>query len=374
MPKLENPRRARKIMMTLFGLAGAFGALWWAVFALKPYDIAPEQLAARYAHTGASTVSTQVQLGAVEPVNVGATAAWAQSLRYTSFDGALVLGRIVHPSDPSLPDASVTRRPVLLALHAMGRTQWRWWQGEFKGRPTIESTHLLAERALQAGHVVIALDAREHGDRKDPQRPLIAREIMRNLHLWGEREPYERLIVDTVKDYRVLLDWIALQPQLDGASVRAAGYSMGAQMALLLAGVDPRVRSVAAMVPPHLDRKVAAVAPATVAGRLADVEVWLLTADDDDYASRSDNAAFFAALPGAAKTHLTFPGGHVLPPGYVEQLQPWLRSDARADGMADARWAGPAAAKRVAGASASRAPCEVQRPARAAQAPPQATR
>lgn len=28
---------------------------------------------------------------------------------------------------------------------------WRWWQGEYKGRPTIENTHRVAERALQAG-------------------------------------------------------------------------------------------------------------------------------------------------------------------------------------------------------------------------------
>lgn len=321
-----NRRRVLKIMLTLFGLASALGALWWAVFALKPYDIPPDQLMLRYAHTSVSTPAPQVQLGTVEPVTVGGTAAWARSLRFSSFDGETVLGRIVHPEDPSRPGAAPAARPVLLALHAMGRTQWRWWQAEYKGRPTIESTHLLAERALLAGHVVIALDARAHGDRKDPQRPLIARELLRDLHLWGAREPYERLIVDTVRDWRVLLDWIQRQPQLDAARVHAAGYSMGAQMALLLAAIDGRVHRVAAMVPPHLDRKVAAVAPATVAHRLQDVEVWLLTADDDEYASRADNAALFAALPGAAKQHLRFPGGHLLPAGYVEQLRPWLET------------------------------------------------
>lgn len=313
-------------MLTLLGVAGAIGALWWAVFALKPYDISPDALTALYAHRSTATPVPQVQLGAAEPVTVGATPAWAQSLRYTSFDGAVVLGRIVHPADPALPGATA-RRPVLLALHAMGRTQWRWWQAELKGRPTLESTHLLAERALQAGHVVVALDARGHGDRKDPDRPLIARELLRNLHLWGEREPYERLIVDTVKDHRMLLDWIETQPRLDGTRIRATGYSMGAQMALLLAATDTRITGVAAMVPPHLGRTVAAVAPMTVAPRLQRAEVWLLTADDDEHASSAGNAALFAALPTPAKQHVTFPGGHVLPPAYVERLQPWL--DAR---------------------------------------------
>lgn len=335
MHKLDKPRMALTIMMTLFGLAGALGALWWAIFALKPYELSAPQLAARYAHTQVAAAAPQVQLGPVERITVGTTAAWAQSLRFASFDGSTVLGRIVHPVDPaapSRPDAAAQRRPVLLAMHAMGRTQWRWWEAEFKGRPTIESTHRLAERALQAGHVIVALDARGHGDRKDPERPLNARELLRSLHWWGEREPYERLVVDSVKDYRVLLDWLLAQPPVDAARVRAAGYSMGAQMALLLAATDPRVHSVAAMVPPDLGCSVAAVAPISMKAWLADVEVWLLTADDDEHASRADNAALFAALPGAAKRHLTFPGGHVLPPVWVDQLQPWLSSVAGASG------------------------------------------
>lgn len=321
-----HPRHRYLVMIaaTLLGTAGALGALWWTIFALAPYPITPAQLAARYEHRAPGAGSPQVQIGQVEPVTVGTTPAWAAPLQFASFDGTPAIGRIVYPADPRPPAVAGARWPVLLALHGMGRTHWRWWQPEFKGRPTIESTHLLAERALQAGHVVLALDARGHGERKDPARPLLSGELMRGLHLWGRREPYERLIVDTVRDWRVLLDWAQQQPQLDPSRVRAAGYSMGAQMALLLAGTDSRVHSVAAMVPPHLDAKVAAVAPATVAPRLAGVEVWLLTADDDEHAEAADNAALFAALPGARKRHLRFPGGHVLPVSYVERLQPWL--------------------------------------------------
>jgi dienelactone hydrolase len=325
-----QPRHRRLVIIaaTLPGIAGALGALWWAIFALEPYDITPSQLATRYEHRTPGATAPQVRLGGLEPVTVGTTPAWAAPLQFASFDGTPAIGRMAYPADPRLPAQAGVRRPVLLALHGMGRTHWRWWQPEFKGRPTIESTHRLAERALQAGYVVLALDARGHGERKDPARPLIAAELMRGLHLWGRREPYERLIVDTVRDWRVLLDWVEQQPQLDPSRVRAAGYSMGAQMALLLAGTDHRVRSVAAMVPPHLDAKVAAVAPATLAHRLAGVEVWLLTADDDEHADEADNAALFASLPGQRKRHLRFPGGHVLPASYVEELQPWLTQGA----------------------------------------------
>jgi dienelactone hydrolase len=330
------PRKARLIMFTLLGTAGALGALWWALFALKPYDITPEQLAARYthttAHTTAHTTTTAalaagtVQLSAPLRITVGETAAWASDFLMTSFDGAVANGRIVYPADPAMPAAP---RPVLLGMHAMGRAHVRWSQAEFKGRPTIENTHRLAELALQQGYVVISLDAREHGDRKNADKPLTARELLRNLHWWGEREPYERLIVDTVKDWRVLLDWVTQQPQFDRGNIRAAGYSMGAQMALLLAGTDGRVSAVAAMVPPGLTNTVAVVAPLNVAPQLAAARVWLLTADDDDYASVDENAALFAALPGAGKQHLRFAGGHLLPADYVERLLPWLTEASR---------------------------------------------
>jgi dienelactone hydrolase len=326
------PRRARKIMFTLLGIGGALGALWWALFALKPYDITPEQLAARYAHAPAAAASAPpaVELAAVRRITVGDTAAWASDLRMTSFDGAVATGRIVYPTDPSNPANSAeqaTPRPVLLGLHAMGRTQLRWFEAELRSRPTIENTHRLAELALRQGYVVVALDAREHGDRKNPDKPLIAREMLRNMHWWGEREPYERLIVNSVKDWRVLLDWLTQQPQFDRADIRAAGYSMGAQMALLLAATDGRVSAVAAMVPPGLTNRVAVVAPLNVAPRLSGTRVWLLTADDDEHASIKENAALFEALPGAGKQHLRFAGGHLLPAHYVQRLVPWLGAD-----------------------------------------------
>lgn len=317
-------------MVTFLGLAGAVGALWWSLFSLKPYHITPEQLTARYAHATPASRSSPVQHGAVQRVTVGSTPAWAAELRFASFDGVPAVGRIVYPADPTPAGADRPPRPVLVALHGMGRTHWRWWQPEFKGRLTIESTHLLAERALQQGYVVLALDARGHGDRKHPERPLIARELLSNLHLWGQREPYERMIVDTVKDYRLLLDWAVQQPNLDARRIRTAGYSMGAQMALLLAGTDARVRAVAAMVPPHVDDKVAVVSPYSIAPNLEGVEVWLLTADDDDHADKSDNAALFAAMPGPHKQHLRFAAGHVLPAAYVEQLEPWLTQGSNA--------------------------------------------
>lgn len=304
-------KKAGKFTAGLLGVAAIAGALWWAVFGLKPYAPSAAELQARHAYVPVADL--RVRLGAVEVVEGGHR---AQALSFNSFDGQETKGRIVYPAGATGPV------PLLIGLHAMGRSHQRWWHAEVKQRPTVEQTQYITTLALARGHAVLALDAREHGERKNPDHTV--KDIMRDLHLWGRREAYERMIIDTVKDYRVLLDWAAQQPVIDAQRIRAVGYSMGAQMALLLGGLDPRVAAVAAIVPPHLDDKVAAVAPQRLLAGLAGKTVWLLSADDDEHASIAQNQALFDALPGSDKQHLRFPGGHLLPKGYTEQLRGWF--------------------------------------------------
>lgn len=304
-------KKAGKYMAGLFGAAALAGALWWAVFGLKPYDPSPAELQTRHAHAALPTLD--MRLGPEELVAGGHR---ARTLRFRSFDGSENVGRIVYPANATGPV------PLLAGLHALGRNHHRWFSPEFMQRPTIEQTDRITALALASGYAVLALDAREHGERKRPEHT--ARDIMRDLHWWGRREPYERMIIDTIKDYRVLLDWAAAQPGIDARRIRVAGYSMGGQMALLLGALDPRIEAVAAIVPPHLDDKVAAVSPQRLVAGLAGRKVWLLSADDDEYASAAHNQALFDALPGADKQHLRFPGGHLLPDGYTERLRPWF--------------------------------------------------
>jgi dienelactone hydrolase len=299
-------RKRTAIAIGIFlGLAAVAAAVWHFVW-LKPYSVTPAELQARYAY------KEQLTPGGAHAVD----------LRLQSFDGALLTGRIVYPSDP----ATATRPfPVLIGLHAMGRGHMRWWHAELNGRPTIEQTHRITQMALQQGYAVVAIDARAHGERRPLGQPHPARRAMRDMHWFGQRAAYEQMIIDTVRDHRVLLDWLVAQPHLDAQRIRAAGYSMGAQGALLLAGLDARVQAVAAMVPPHLDDNVAAVAPLNLVAGLQGKRVWLLTADEDDHASPQQNQALFDAIPSQDKQHLRFASGHLLPTDHVEKLADWFK-------------------------------------------------
>lgn len=302
---MKHKRAFAVAIAILVGLAAAAAAIWHFVW-LKPYSITATELEARYAYKPEFTPGD----------------AHSVDIRLQSFDGALFEGRIVYPSDP----AHATRPfPVLIGMHAMGRSHRRWWQADINGRPTIEQTHRLTQIALQQGYAVVAIDARGHGERRHLGQPTLAKRAMRDMHWFGRRQAYEQMVIDTVRDHRVLLDWLVAQPKVDAGRITAAGYSMGAQGALLLAGLDPRVHAVAAMVPPHLGDNVAVVAPINLVAGLQGKRVWLLTGDEDDHASPEQNQALFDALPTLDKKHLRFASGHLLPTDYVEKLTDWFK-------------------------------------------------
>lgn len=292
--------------IAILGVLAATAAAIWHFLWLKPYPVTAAELQARYAYKESFTP------GEAHSVHI----------RLKSFDGTLIEGRIVYPGDP----AQATRPfPVLIGLHAMGRSHQRWWQAEVNGRPTVEQTHRITQMALQQGYAVVAIDARAHGQQRPLGQPHPARAIMRDMHWFGQRQAYEQMIIDTVRDHRVLLDWLVAQPHLDAGHIRVAGYSMGAHVALLLAGLEERVRAVAAVVPPHLGDNVAVVSPMQLIAGLQGKRVWLLTANDDEHASPEQNQALFDAIPGQDKQHLRFDSGHLLPPDHVGRLADWFR-------------------------------------------------
>ena len=311
--KLKNANW-RKLMITTLGVVAVLGGLWYAIWGLHPYQVDQQQIALAYAHQHKAGDNIAVAMEIEQETKNQFT------FTYSSFDGAIVNGRMVYP-DNIEPGRAL---PVMLGVHAMGRSENRWWMDSFKERPTLEQTDKLTQQALANGYAVIAIDSRNHGKRKNLDHNII--EVMNDLHWWGKREPYEQMVIDTVKDYRVLLDWVEQQPQFDATKTTVAGYSMGGQVSLLLAGVDDRIERVLSIVPPYLDDKVAIVAPKNILGNLAHLDkLWLVSANDDEHASESENADLYALIKTKNKKHVRFEGGHVLPTGYYQQLSDWYQ-------------------------------------------------
>ncbi|MFY0568651.1 alpha/beta fold hydrolase [Archangium lansingense] len=126
------------------------------------------------------------------------------------------------------------------------------------------------------------------------------------------------MIADTVWDAHALLTSVlaARKPP----RVLVAGYSMGAQVALLLAASEPRITHLVTMVPPHIDPSLGEIAPARHMERVR--QDWLLlTANQDDFAPVADSRALFDTSPSRRKTHKTFDSGHALPREYLDEVR-----------------------------------------------------
>lgn len=335
-------------------------ALWRFVLAMPAYSLTAEEFVALYQPVSADGPEPA---GTTQPLVFEFVEARRARFQFAAHDGDRVTGYIEWPqvsaaqqsSEPGLlqPDSSKTalsktasakqtsskqdlsqadsspqaaalpagaRFPVLLGLSAMGQSAQRWWLAEYKGRPTLTGSHRIREMAIAAGYAVVTIDNRYTDTRKDPDRSIDA--IMSDLHVFGDRTDYEQMIHGTVMDLRLLLDKLALQPELDMQRVTAMGYSMGGQVGLLLAAVDARVRRLIAVVPPWLDNRTAKVSPRNAAPLIANIPVLLITANDDEYASVAQNAELFQAIASPDKQHVRIDAGHLLPADYVDVLRP----------------------------------------------------
>ena len=296
--------RTRIIVLSVSVLTGLF-LFWYVFFALKAQEMSQQEIISAYEY---QSENRNLQLTEI--------AERTFQFSYASFDGDLVNGQI------SYPRQELESYPVLIGVAAMGRSYVRWWTDSVDGRPTVTSVNKITELADARGYVVVAIDARYHGTRKDPDRPLSA--IMNDLRYFGDRTDYQAMIRNTVLDHRVLLDWIERQDNLDINRITIAGYSMGGQISLLLGSLDERISTVIAIVPPWIDDKIAMAAPKNLVSLLHDKPVLLITASRDEEASGSENEQLFEMISSSQKQRHEIAGSHILPVEYVDLLVDWL--------------------------------------------------
>ncbi|NMO21695.1 alpha/beta fold hydrolase [Pyxidicoccus fallax] len=211
------------------------------------------------------------------------------------------------------PEGDAANPPVAVLLHGLTRKKEDWLSDT---EPTYGGG--LTEHLLRSGYRVYLLDARLHGARANPDaRPgALAKRANK-----GDTAPYQAMIVDTVRDARALLARVLAKSK--PPRVLVAGYSMGAQVGLLVASREPRVTHLVTMVPPHVDPVLGDAAPVNRMGGIQ--QTWLLlTATRDQFSTEENNQALFKAAPSKRKTRKAFDSEHALPREYLDEVRRWL--------------------------------------------------
>lgn len=212
------------------------------------------------------------------------------------------------------PEGGAANPPVAVLLHGLTRSKEDWLSD---AEPTFGGA--LTEHLRRAGYRVYLMDARRHGARATPDARPGA--LAKRAHA-GEPGPYQAMIVDTVRDAQTLLAKV-LATGKKPPRVLVAGYSMGAQVGLLLASREPRVTHLVTMVPPHVDPVLGDAAPVNRMGKVH--QTWLLlTANRDPFSTEENNQKLFEAAPSQRKTRRAFDSGHALPREYLDEVRRWL--------------------------------------------------
>lgn len=238
----------------------------------------------------------------------GSTSAFArtniQQLAMEAEDGNRITGFIYQ-------DEHVEKNaPLAILMHGMNGSSLYWLADG-----NLSFGDDLANELVNKGYRVVALDARSHGVRKDDKRPMERLKALKS----GKPESYLAMINGTVRDYDVLLSKITKsfgKPR----HILAAGYSMGAQMAVLFAAKHPEVTHLVTMVPPAV-KDAPNVAPIKHASKV-NARWLLLTANNDQYATKADNEALATAAGGTVK-HVKFDSRHILPRSYLTAVSKW---------------------------------------------------
>lgn len=232
-------------------------------------------------------------------------------LRFTSDDGQLVNGIVARPTA-----SKASSKKLALVLHPMGSDQQFWWH---KHSPLSAKT--ITDSLREHGYTIISLDARKHGERT--QKGFSPRELIKRAHS-AEPRLYNDTIIGSVRDYRIALNWARNEFNIDDVIV--LGYSMGAQMSLLLSRYEASINSIVAMVPPYVGSPTSPVAPRIHTPKIANAKLLWLAASKDPHSTKQQTQATFDLVSSDDKALVWYDSGHRLPLRFLDTVLAFIAS------------------------------------------------
>lgn len=238
-----------------------------------------------------------------------------QKFVFRGAQGFLVPGYIEFPKKPSVPC------PLVLLLHGWNWSKEMWFDGESK------LCTKLREDILEAGWGVLALDAATHGERAheidfqhvnpfdDPNAP-----PRRNYFSFAE------ISVQTVKDYRRALDYLAERKDVDMNRIGLVGYSMGGMDAFYLLSVEPRIKTAVACVPPLYSVGYGAASPIDYTWGVRGKSLLMLMGKEDELYDRAmAEASYRQYIEGPGTKLIWYDAGHMLKSNCIPDILDWLK-------------------------------------------------
>ena len=227
----------------------------------------------------------------------------------------------------------------IILLHGLGDNKEDW---VYPSEPWLDwsrNTTAIKDSLLSLGYNILIPDAKFHGERSHELgfRPpeMLPPVISRNEK---DSRLFEALLSTTVKDIRIIMDYIQQRNATPEQAFGVIGYSLGGNLALLLSAFDDRVSSVVACVPPvNLPAKGLEIfdwSQEVIQGQkditpmkyaqLLKSPTMLLMGKKDYYYTDEEVSEFFEGISTDKKELKYFNSGHVLPREYKTDAVGWI--------------------------------------------------
>jgi dienelactone hydrolase len=227
------------------------------------------------------------------------------------------------PAYLQLPPNVTGKSPCVLLLHGWSGSKENWWQdGNYISGGEARAA------LLAAGYAVLALDAQCHGDRISENDFAPVNHYVDKTEQGNPRRGYFSQIdiyIQTTKDYRRAIDYLATRGDIDSARIGALGYSMGGTQTFLLTGVEPRIKAAVALAAPADPSKWSPIAPQNFAKGIGSRPFLTIMGRTDTMCTVEHAQALQELVPSPIKEQLFFDAGHRLPAEYVPQAVAWLK-------------------------------------------------
>ncbi len=239
-----------------------------------------------------------------------------QKIVFRGAQGFLVPGFL------EFPKAAPKPMPLVLLLHGWSGGKQNWYEDG-----NYVSGGEMRKALLGAGYAVLALDAATHGERSneidyqhvnpfnDPKAP-----PRRNYFTFPE------ITVQTIKDYRRALDYLAEREEIDPSRIGLLGYSMGGMDSFFLLSVESRIKLAVACVPPFTGENFGPTTPIDYTWGIQGKPFLLLMGRQDEmYDSGKVDASYESYIKGPNTNLIWYDQGHKLTEIYVPDALGWIK-------------------------------------------------
>lgn len=247
--------------------------------------------------------------------------------------------------DSKIPFYHITNKrnkkgQYVILLHGLGDSKEAWVNPSEPYLEWSRNTTSIKDSLVTLGYSVIIPDVKYHGERSY-ELGFRAPESLPPVISKNEKDSktFETLITSTVKDLRIILDYVQYREQRSDQSFNIIGYSLGGNLAILLSVFDNRINSIVGCVPPvnlptrglemfdswsediiqgQLD-----ITPMKYA-EMQNRPTLLLMGKTDYFTTEKEANDFIAKIPTQDKKLKFFDAGHILPNDYKIDAIQWI--------------------------------------------------